>query len=300
MPFLADDEFVIGMDITGYGDGHFTNHDLTMLHDAGIRTLWYIDVDWNKLEPARGKYNWADLDAYVENANKHGFKVILSCYRSPIQWADDSWYIWSMVGPHKDCISPWSREGTDYMFNFLRKMKERYTTPYSQVINSHLVNGEWILPDAQIYSGPEQKLVRQNEIHDMFTWMMIEQTRILASNPWREAWTMLHPYLVPDEWVEEISSKYANLGFNVMHMYFTWRQWQPIWPFMDKLKQKYCETVFGGAEWASGIVETTPHAIQHGLRGLLCGPTHPFTKETEVKPWMVENIQKSIQMFKRR
>lgn len=300
MPFLAEDEFVIGMDVTGYADGHFTDHDLDLLYQAGIRTLWSIDVDWNAIEPAKKQYNWSGLDSYMEKATRHGFKVILNCYRQPIQWASDHWYIWSMMGVHKDCISPWSREGVDYMLNFYRKMKERYTTPTSLVINSHLINGEWMLPDCQIYSGADQKRMRDQDIHDMFMWMMVEQTRILGDNPWKEAWVMLHPHLVPDEWVEEIVSRYTNLGFKVNHMYYTWAQWVEIWPWMDRLRQKYNENVFGGAEWASGILDTAPKAIGRGLRGLLCGPTHPFTYETEVKPWMVSNIQQAIERFKKR
>lgn len=68
MSFLAPDDYIIGMDTTGYGDGHFTNHDLTLLHEAGIRTLWNIDLDWNKIEPSRNKYDWSYLDCYMDNA----------------------------------------------------------------------------------------------------------------------------------------------------------------------------------------------------------------------------------------
>jgi hypothetical protein len=300
MGFLSDEENIIGMDMTGYGDGHFTDHDLEMLHDAGIKTLWYMSVDWNKIEPAKGQYDWSSLDTYMERASKYGFKVLMNCYHDTIKWGSDHWYIWSARGVQKNWISPWSQDGVEYMFNFYRKMKERYTTSTSLVINSFNTEGEYILPDCQIYSGAAQNIVRPQEIHEMFTWMLVEQTRILEANPWNEVWTMLHPHLVPDDWIEEIVSKYTRLGFQVNHLYFTWRGWQPTWAWMSQLRQKYNENVFGGAEWASGILETTPHAISQGLRGLLVGPCHPYTHEDSVKPWMTETITKSIQMFKNR
>ena len=301
MPFLSDTEdFVLAMDMTGYGDGHFTDHDLDMLFDAGIRTLLVMDIDWNKLEPAKGKYDWSSLDAYMERATRHGFKVLVECYHDTIKWGSDHWYVWSVRGIQKNWISPFNREGVEYMFGFYRKMKERYTTPTSLVINSWAMEGEFLLPDCQIRDGAGQYQLPDREIHEMFTWMMVEQTRILGDNPWNDVWLMLHPHHVPDEWLEEIIAKYAGLGYNVNWLLYTWKTWVPIWPFMDMLRDKYHLNMFGGAEWAEGIVDTTSHALVHGLRGLLCGPCHPFLPYKQVEPWMVSEIQKSITMFQGR
>ena len=297
MGFLSDDESVILMDMTGYGDGHFIDQDLALLKDSGAKTLWYMNVDWNKLEPSKGRYDWSSLDTYMERASKFGFKVLVNCYHDTIKWGSDHWYIWSARGVQKNWISPWSQDGVEYMFCFYRKMKERYTTSTSLVINSFNTEGEYILPDCQIYSGAAQNIMREKEIHEMFTWMMVEQTRILGDNPWKEVWTMLHPHLVPDDWIDEIVGKYTRLGYNVNWCLFTWKQWVPIWPWMDALKDKYHLNMFGGAEWADGIVDTTSHALVHGLRGLLCDPVHPFLPYKQIEPWMVSNIQQSTRMF---
>jgi hypothetical protein len=43
-------------------------------------------VEWRNIEPAKGVYNWADLDEVANVANAHGIRVLFSVLRSP-SWA---------------------------------------------------------------------------------------------------------------------------------------------------------------------------------------------------------------------
>lgn len=48
-----------------------------------IRLCW---VDWQYLEPEKGKYNWAYLDPTIEVLKKYGFKMVGTIYGTP-RWA---------------------------------------------------------------------------------------------------------------------------------------------------------------------------------------------------------------------
>ena len=59
---------------------------------------------------------------------------------------------------------------------------------------------------------------------------------------------------------------------------------------MNYWKEKYNEQVFGGAEGAENVVNSTKLAIQNDIRGLYIGPCISMFGHAHVEPWMQANI----------
>jgi hypothetical protein len=66
---------------------------------------------------------------------------------------------------------------------------------------------------------------------------------------------------------------------------------------MNRWKNQYNEQVFGGAEYAAGVVDSTKAAIEQNIRGLLIGPCHPYTGYRRIEPWMLDKIQEACQLW---
>ena len=96
-------------------------------------------------------------------------------------------------------------------------------------------------------------------------------------------------------WIEDILQAYVdNLpGVKINHIYYTWTQWEQYWKQMNSWRQRFNENVFGGAEYAEGLPQTTPRAIANGLRGQILAPCYPGLHD-HIEQWMLDNIQASI------
>ncbi|RKS74088.1 beta-galactosidase-like protein [Motilibacter peucedani] len=73
---------LFGLTVNGYGSGAAVDAPY------GAVRLWDTQVTWQDLEPERGTFDWARLDAQVAAANKARARVMLVLGQTP-QWAAD-------------------------------------------------------------------------------------------------------------------------------------------------------------------------------------------------------------------
>lgn len=114
---------------------------LDMLDDLQIKRL-RISAYWNKVEPKAGEYDFADLDYQVEEAQKHGVKIILAIGRRLPRWPE--------------CHNPeWLNEATfaNDLLSYIETVVRRYQNSLSieiwQVENEPFLSsfGECPKPD---------------------------------------------------------------------------------------------------------------------------------------------------------
>jgi hypothetical protein len=86
----------------GYGiQAHMMDQDLNQVFSMinGMGFNWVKQqVEWYRIEPGKGQYNWGALDAIVNTANAHGVNVLFSVVKAPA-WARPGNTNWSVEGP---------------------------------------------------------------------------------------------------------------------------------------------------------------------------------------------------------
>lgn len=321
MALVADTDRIILMDV-GTCEGKYMNcDDLKMLHDAGMRTVFPLGVDWGNIEKSMGEYDWSLVDHYVESRLDAGFNILLGCYSRAPTCLPDEWYAHTGAGIARGLISPWNVEAQAYMLEFYKRVMKRYESSNVVVVNTYLTEGEtiglnepmWFDPFAlasfREYDNSDKMPCKNSENTEAWllrSYMSVlnSQAQVLLSGQHRELWTMLHPAIADMgglygngcKWIEPLLSMYRSFGDDVYigHIMFTWRQWAYYWPRMNKLSEQYGAHLFGGAEYADGAPMSATLAKEQGIAGLICGPTHPFTGHKHVLPWMVENIKQAL------
>ncbi|HHE76629.1 MAG TPA: hypothetical protein ENL27_01445, partial [Candidatus Parcubacteria bacterium] len=86
------------------------------LNDLGVRKL-RISLDWDVVEPEKGKYDFSDIDWQVVQAEKKGAKLILAIGMKTPRWPECHQPKWV------DFSQP---EAGDYLLTYLKKVIERY------------------------------------------------------------------------------------------------------------------------------------------------------------------------------
>lgn len=86
----------------GYGiQAHMMNADLNrifnLINDLGFNWVKQ-QVEWFRIEPHKGQYNWGALDPIVNTANARGVNVLFSVVKAP-EWARPGNTDWSVEGP---------------------------------------------------------------------------------------------------------------------------------------------------------------------------------------------------------
>jgi hypothetical protein len=167
-----------------------------------------------------------------------------------------------------------------------------------------------------------------------YTRLLMDQQRILVQQPDQEIWFMLshkkalacrpewqkisdigiwmddkhmqhigaHPrgWAYGCEWIDDYLTAFQELKpaqiNHISYNYFPFGQ-----SYWDKIKQD--RDVFGmqewaGAEYASGLRDGNGRlAVEHGLRGIFIGPTHPYTGLIGIQDWMLDEIKKVGRLF---
>jgi hypothetical protein len=136
---------------------------------------------------------------------------------------------------------------------------------------------------------------------------MMDIQRILVMQPQHEVWLQLHPAIANFggiygngcKWVPDLIADYASLPEikKINWILWTYIQWFGLYPLINGLKDAYHVDVYGGAEYADGIVTSTDIAMANRIRGLVCGPLHTFTNHDHIEPWMVENIKEAYRKW---
>jgi hypothetical protein len=216
--------------------------------------------------------------------------------------------------------SPWNPEAWDYCKNYYRMIRDRYNSDMTMVCSSWLTDSETLFP-TELSCYDEHALKAYRDIHgadampiayspetnefmrQVFIKVFGELQEIMVENPHREVWTCLHPALAGyygngcqniDNILNQFKRQVPNAVIN--HLYCTWCQWSGLWPAMNAWGQQFGH-VFGGAEYATGVITNTGLAMANGLRGLLIGCCHPFTGFREVEDWMTVNIKEALRIW---
>jgi hypothetical protein len=328
MSFLADDEFLLLMDIahineTGVDVDFIDETGLKMLLDSGIKTTMPFQCMWNSIEKKEGVFDWSVLDKYVERTTKVGMKTILFSATHYPQWFPDDWYPKDGLGNiHKEALSPWNKEAQERNNSFSRMVIQRYSSDQCLVVSPQLLCGETMFLNVAGFYGPHaikdfhEKTgldvphpgdpITDEWLKNSLLNMLLEQQRIFVENKFREIYTALHIaighfsfYGNGNKWIEDILQLWTSeLKPNkIIHIYYTWIQWGQFWSKINEWKTNFNEDVFGGAEYCEGLPTTTPIAINNGLRGQIVAPCYPGQHD-HVEDWMCNNIRNSISLFK--
>jgi hypothetical protein len=288
---------------------------LRLLSDAGIKTAMMFCTDWNKIEPVKGTYDFSYYDARVDTLHRAGMKVYLQCFTYPPKWLPEDWKLRG-VNTVYDVPSPFNHDAWQYVLEFYEAMRVHFNSAQTVVVNSFLSDGETLFPnepcwyDKNALSQCQELTGKLPESHDpqvdawyksvlVRAYMQIQ--RILVNNPYQEIWITLHPVLAQYygngcAYIEDVLKAFrAEFPLaTINQMYCTWIQWAGTHPQMNAWSQAYNTNIFGGAEYAEGVVGTARVAKAQNLRGLLIGPVHPHTGHRMIEPWMTDNIRTAL------
>ena len=124
----------------------------TMGHDIGVK--WMRDeFNWGRIEPERGKWNWAPYDKAVDAARRNGISIFgLLCYWSP--WTtpyteegirDYCDYVKAVVGRYKDRIKHWEIWNEPNIFFWQGTVEQ-----YADLLKAAYIAVKEADPDAQV------------------------------------------------------------------------------------------------------------------------------------------------------
>jgi hypothetical protein len=322
MGFFEDDESILLMDIPNCVGREFTLDEFKQLRDVGVRTTIPFYNYWGEIELQYGHYSWDALDGRVAKARAAGMKVLIPCYTAAPAWVPEDWVVQKASGPSAGMLDPWNAQAQLYSLGFYKLMAERYAAKDVQVINHYLTHGEtlglnepfWFSAEAQRswheYSGQEERQPYLNTEQtdtwfrqSMFSVWLRQQQVLMAAG--FELWCNLHPaintYYACSHWVKEAIGelrRWAGDEVVIHQTYYTWVQWQHLWPKMWEIRNKYNTQIWGGAEYAEGAPGTAVFAKQQQLRGMLCGPCHPFTGHSKLEPWIAINLRMAMEAMR--
>jgi hypothetical protein len=292
--------------------------DLASLVSIGVKTSMSCSTQWRIIQPEKDKErDWSFYDQRMEDMLSVGMKVYFHCVQQPPPWLPKEWCTVDMRKVVSDVPSMWNHEAWDYTLQFITEARDRYNCNDIMVINSWLHDGETITAgefacfDQAAIKDHIEKFGRIPEAHnpESEAWYkeklfqgMNDINRILITDK-NELWSMLHPaistYGNGSQWYEEYlaSIRVTWPEATINQLYYTWTQWDSIYPRIKSMSETYRTQVFGGAEYATGIYDNSIKAIANGLRGVLCGPTHPYTKNKRIEQWMLDNMSDSLALW---
>jgi hypothetical protein len=322
--FMEQGERLILMDLQvkyELPDARLPADDIKALVEAGIRTAMIFHVDWNRIEPVRGQRSLQYLVDRVELLHECGMKSLVMCHSYLPNWIPDEWKVRNANGQTLQMISPWNSEAMAYATGFYSEFGFTFMKPYSMAMNGWLTDGETLFPNeicifdeaakaayhaAYGAEEPGTSVAHSLEFlkNTQISLFVFLQHLLSQYNVSQEIWTALHPALAgyPGNGCAFTADMLAGFKSvrpcgHINHLYCTWTQWDNYFPQMMGLKEAFGERVYGGAEYAEGVVAQTQKAISVGIDGLLIGPCHPFTGHTRIEPWMLENIKTAMGLW---
>jgi hypothetical protein len=302
-------------------DARLPADDIKALRDAGIETAMLFYVDWNRIEPVQGQRSYQYLLDRVGLLHDCGMKSLVMCHSYLPAWIPDDWKVKNAAGATLQMISPWNHEAMAYVYNFYADFGWTFATGHSMAINAWLTDGETLFPnEISIYDAAAQaayhaaygdEVPGTNQAHALeflrntqINLFVLLQRTMAMYNLHHEIWTALHPALagyagngcaIASDLLAAF--KQAQTCGQINHLYCTWTQWDSYFPVMMGTKAAFDERVYGGAEYAEGVVAQTQKAIRVGIDGLLIGPCHPFTGHKRIEPWMLTNIKQAMKLW---
>jgi hypothetical protein len=326
MSFIDDDEYVLLMDMPNFAQvmPAWPMHpdDVKLCFSAGMRTATQF-LYWHDIEKAKGSYDWTNLEEGIERILSSGMKLILYTYNYPPDYFDEDWYQKDENGNKVLALSLWSQEAQDYEHNFMRLVMERYKDRNILFVNSLQRDGETVMSlNPCIF---DREAVRSHntytglsapDIHSRLTWewfrksivdtVINQQEVLLRYQNHQEVWQNYHRVIIAkwcgNEFITDLYQKYREIWGKTVDINVTQFTWTPHGDGYKLEIQRDTKLwdlkVWGGAEHCEGIMNSTQQGIKFDVRGLICAPVSYWNKKTRVEPWMLDNIRRSIDMWK--
>jgi hypothetical protein len=141
--------------------------------------------------------------------------------------------------------------------------------------------------------------------------LLMDQQRILVDTQHREIWYSLALYKAIAggischgcEWANDYLAAWQTLSpSSINHITYTYFPFgERLYSIIAKEQSTWGVKEFVGAEYCEGLRDGNGRlAVEHGLRGLVLGPTHPLTKHTQIEDWMLDEIRKTHRLFEAR
>ncbi len=112
-----------------------------MLDDLGIKNV-RVSAYWNRVEPEKNKYNFDELDFQVQEAEKHGAKVVMAIGRRLPRWPECHEPDWVKDKP----AELQQNELLSYMEAVVRRYQDSPALAYWQVENEPFLSSFGICP----------------------------------------------------------------------------------------------------------------------------------------------------------
>lgn len=303
--FIQDDEYILLMqDSLG---GRFTLDDLKRLRDIGVQTIVYYPF-WRDIEVSLREYQWRSIDDAIQLARKAGMKSLFALYdHAPDHLFPPDWYLKAIdgrdyLGPYNQerFISPWNPEAWAYHLGFITNFCKRVSADDVMCFRTTSGGAESMFPQHFPYrlDGPYWETMRRV--------LLEEQEIFYNAHDSHELWTCFHhafDYLgtAGTEYAEELYKEMRNRFPDHRHYSISYTQFRNDVGGEDKNReemQRLGLSMFGGSEYAEGLLTNTDTAIQQGFRGFITGPLHQLTAYRKMEEWMFDNFRYSMNKWR--
>jgi hypothetical protein len=298
--FIRDDEHILLMeDSMG---GVYGLDDLKRLRDAGIQTIIRYPY-WKDIETSLGHYEWGKVDDQIDMTRQAGMKCMFALYEFAPHFFLDDWYLkypdrTIYQGSFYDhVISPWSEKGWDYHLAFLGRFCERVCADDVLTFRATIHGGEVMMPEFAPYR-------QDGDLLKTFERMIVEEQRIFSHYN-DDLWTCFHHAF---DHLPYSGTVYANYLRNILldefpthnHYCISYTQFRDDVIGEDKNLEDmktYHLKMFGGSEYAEGLITNTDKAISQGFRGFVTAPLHYYSGHKKLEDWMIEAVQNSLRKW---
>jgi hypothetical protein len=326
MNFMRPEEWLLLMNYNPYmpEKSHImTLDERKLLRDAGIQTAIEYPCFY-AIEPSRGKYDFSSIENILELNRGAEMKTIFSVPNPYFpSWLPDEWKSKHENGAlNHSMISFWSKEGIQYMKDYLNMLINRYLAPDVMFVWAEQDTGESAFPSYFFYEDcavedfrrehPDTKLDFTNP--DLKEWLeektiehFVEMQEVFYPQ-YHEIWNNLQwlinhrnpaslNYLQP-----RIFQEFRERFFDVKIVLLQYTYWDSSHPkeshdYVDMLKRVYDCDVIVEAMFCNGLPTTAPKTMAKGYQGQIICPTHPHTKEQKLESWMVDNIRNANKLW---
>ena len=322
MPFLRDDEFMLFMDCTMVNGKMITIDELKQLRDAGMQTAVWPETWWDKFI-VDGRPNWGYFDAYLERMRQADMKCLIPLWAQQTRRVPSDWYIKTNSGYILGALSPWNAFAQARNRELLRLVIKQLTSDIVQFICGQHENNERVLLNRPAYYDnyaladwhKEHEGIPDHTTPEGAAWLkasylrlMTDLMQLFVNTQHHEVWFALswRKAQTPTischgcEWIEDYLAAWQAMNpVSINHISYNYFPYgQDYWDLIQAKDKLFKVKEFVGAEYCEGLRDGNGRlAVQQGLRGMIVGPTHGYTKHTQLESWMVDEIKETHLAF---
>lgn len=292
-------------------------------------------IYWSLVEDKPGEYDWSLADKQVRRCRDAGLRLIISSPLSPPRSLPNRMYASYRNGsPFREILSFWNPESIEYEVNFLKTLVDRYSGPDVTIMYAGHI-GESYLWNAPIYFDEAARADFSSKYTGDLEDHSLEVTPELRD--WIADGVVNHCLALQEVLVEQHNevwdpTQYIIAMQSVHNGVFARPQvlkaYQERWPdatrwllqytywmhgpdntaVVDEALEKYDCLMAVEADYCRGLASdpsTAQLAVEGGInkknperwRAQVVCPLHPFGKEKELKPWMMEAMKNAVETW---